>query len=1082
MYIPDTLSVFRWVVVLLLTFLAHNYDRHCRRLQLKRDLHIPRTDLPVDEKMRDMLKEVKEHLAWIDHPWISSFVMNIFMLSKVLDTESKLVRLFSDCTQQELNYLVTHSLALLMYKMKDHRWVKKYYRTKFIETLAERRICELTVTSRCILVDALQSMKLSAHPKAELYVKNIFLKTFGDNLSQLKSLSDSKGDFQSMHKLIYFDIRSKEVRAAILDHIKTQARVQKAHMRLGTSQSRRRGEFAWRKILSDVDDTLLCSGGAYPAGIDRSLPRKTLYPGVLSFYRELDLGDTGPDIWDPHRTGNLVFLSARPHLYSDLAERHVYDSLNNLQLTRGLYTSPSLLCGSMKTGAQYMLNNTMEPLAQKKMESFKEYAALYAEFEFVFIGDNGQGDVRAAELIHEDSLYRGNLKRAYMRKVKPLSETHCKNEATSSPDCPFICYFTTYVEAAIDAFEHDLIRIGGLRQVAIESVMEFENIDWGLFGNKRNDANLQSPRASAFASNQNLSGGSGSGSGGVMNKRAAPKTQRVALRESFRKRYMRLLELNASLSQANVLLVQNGLQSVALLKFECLYKRGTHVSTPFGPGVVEWFRPHDGTYEVLLQIGLGDCEEKLLRSASHRSNMAFLRSDSLLPFRRSSSSWVPASLRGSRSHTTFASASSANRSLREQIKTIKHSAGAGLNSAEKRAVEVKLDKGVVDAAAGTEDINGKTPLGGELRQQPQEEVHLTHKWIVWTPFGLGILLPDVVSPPPPPLEPVIPPPTTRSGSEEDKNKSSTSRTRTGSSSSSINVKDKGKGRTSAATVHMVKVKTQWGAVMSISKSEVVKMKVISVTVPASPQIAPVSAPASSPASPLLLTPTKTDNDDHHSHRSLSDARPSSAWAGNGSCDEGELPLELRALLSPPRSGSRRRALSGPVSTLSSGSTMNGSEDVFSSEDSGGSSLVGGLYKRFFGSREAEKKRNVDHELETSGGAGPEIESCAGVEEGEGSREDGRLYSEAPGGSAVLVAERVSGMSISSLHSCSGSSGGELVQQRGEDEGCDDEDGYCHDLGLSIDDAPEEGEGAGAEVSSPSYPLASSIVSSPLPAD
>ena len=577
-YIPDHLSILRWVMITLLPFLAHNYDRHCRRLQLKRDLNIPRShSLPVDEKMRHLLREVKEHLAFIDHPWISSSLMNIFMLSKVLDTERQLIQMFSDCTQQELNYLVTHSLALLMYKMKDHKWVKKYYRTQFIETLAEIRICELTIFSRCVLVDALQSMKLSAHPKAEYYVKNIFLKTFGDNLSQLKSLSDSKGDFQSMHKLIYFDIHNKEIRQAILDHIKTQARVQKAHMRLGTSQSRRRGAYAWRKILSDVDDTLLCSGGAYPAGIDRSLPRKVLYPGVLGFYRELDLGDTGPDKWDTHRTGNLVFLSARPHLYSDIAERHVYDSLNNLQRTRGLYTAPSLLCGSMKTGAQYMFNNTMEPLAQKKVESFKEYAALYAEFEFVLIGDNGQGDVRAAELIHEDSLYTGNLKRAYMRKVKPLSDMHCMTESTRSPDCPYICYFTTYVEAAIDAFEHGLIRAGGLREVALESVQDFEEIDWGLFGNKRNDANMQSPRMSAFASNQNLS------SSGVVNKREAPKTQKVGLKESFRKRYMRLLELNASLTQANVLLVQSGMHSVPLLQFECLYRRGTQVIPPFGP-------------------------------------------------------------------------------------------------------------------------------------------------------------------------------------------------------------------------------------------------------------------------------------------------------------------------------------------------------------------------------------------------------------------------------------------------------------------------------------------------------------------
>ena len=91
---------------------------------------------------------------------------------------------------------------------------------------------------------------------------------------------------------------------------------------------------AWRKILSDVDDTLSSSGGSWPAGMDTSYPKKTVYPGVLGFYRELDIGTSGQfhvryfckllppppgsEVWDDLRVGNLVFLSARPHVYKDL--------------------------------------------------------------------------------------------------------------------------------------------------------------------------------------------------------------------------------------------------------------------------------------------------------------------------------------------------------------------------------------------------------------------------------------------------------------------------------------------------------------------------------------------------------------------------------------------------------------------------------------------------------------------------------------------------------------------------------------------------------------------------------------------
>ncbi|GAB4822692.1 hypothetical protein N2152v2_009738 [Parachlorella kessleri] len=42
------------------------------------------------------------------------------------------------------------------------------------------------------------------------------------------------------------------------------------------------------KILSDIDDTLFCSGGAFPAGTDKRYPKKCFYPGALALYAELD--------------------------------------------------------------------------------------------------------------------------------------------------------------------------------------------------------------------------------------------------------------------------------------------------------------------------------------------------------------------------------------------------------------------------------------------------------------------------------------------------------------------------------------------------------------------------------------------------------------------------------------------------------------------------------------------------------------------------------------------------------------------------------------------------------------------------
>ena len=60
------------------------------------------------------------------------------------------------------------------------------------------------------------------------------MKTKEDDLSELKSLTDSKGDFNSMHKLIYVDIRNETIKNEILQYILKQAEIQAAHNRIGS--------------------------------------------------------------------------------------------------------------------------------------------------------------------------------------------------------------------------------------------------------------------------------------------------------------------------------------------------------------------------------------------------------------------------------------------------------------------------------------------------------------------------------------------------------------------------------------------------------------------------------------------------------------------------------------------------------------------------------------------------------------------------------------------------------------------------------------------------------------------------------
>ena len=387
------------------------------------------------------------------------------------------------------------------------------------------------------------------------------MKTKLDDLSELKTLTDSKGDFHSLHKLIYNDIRNKYIRKDIIDFIGREANVQAAHSRIGSRRGRSRtANLAWRKILSDVDDTLLCSANSYPSGIDVRFPSKAIYPGVLAFYRELDIGTSGSDSWDDSRVGNLVFISARPHVYKDVMENYSYEKFKTLQARRGLYTSPSLLAGNLDSGSQMLLRDSMEPLAQKKFQNLTEYVGLYPEYQCIFIGDNGQGDVRAAELCLNSNRICENIERVYIHRVQPLHLTHATDTAFKSHGAPRTCFFESYVDASLDAFKHGLIRVSGLRRVMVEAKRDFQNISHAAWESGR---------------------------------RKNPACDRE---EALR-------VLSAAIARANVELKKNGCECVALPKYDQVYSRGTAVHTTYGGGIIERFDAMYGMYTVTLNMG-----------------------------------------------------------------------------------------------------------------------------------------------------------------------------------------------------------------------------------------------------------------------------------------------------------------------------------------------------------------------------------------------------------------------------------------------------------------------------------------------
>ncbi|KAL9191023.1 hypothetical protein ACHAXT_000729 [Thalassiosira profunda] len=568
LYMGDTHPGWGLLLVLVLGYAVHMWDRIMHRKAmsrrstgLRRGASAAQSLVKLSAMVEDPLEKIGLAMANIDQLLVPSTINNLINTKFILRNEREIITVFEEAQPKTLNYLISHvKLALVFYKIKDHRNFRGQHRTELIELLAVDRVSVLTIHSRVLLLRALQLMKLPANPRAEHWVRNIILSTHQDELSELKTMTDSKGDYFCMNKLIYDDIRSETVRQDILSHFKKEAAVQQAHMDMGTRRALLRMQKGWRKILSDVDDTLTSSGGSYPAGIDKRYAKKVVYPGVIALYRELDLPLTSPEEC-PRNTGNLVFLSARPHLYKDFSEKHNFAKFQKLRQREGidgrggLHTTPSLLAGDLTSGREFIMSNDFEPLARKKFDNFRRFVSIYPEYRHVFVCDNGQGDVRAGELMHDQ--YPKLLDGLFVHVVQDVHKTFGFDAERWRRKGLLhkTCFFRTYPDAALFAATQrpPYIKMRGLMRVCQDACVDFNLIT-------------------------------------SSNQWASESQQRD-----------RRIELNQSLCRCNkVLESHGGVDTVPLLDSPRKWEDGEKVRTSYGIGVIKAFDPTWDLYEVEL--------------------------------------------------------------------------------------------------------------------------------------------------------------------------------------------------------------------------------------------------------------------------------------------------------------------------------------------------------------------------------------------------------------------------------------------------------------------------------------------------
>ena len=166
--------------------------------------------------------------------------------------------------------------------------------------------------------------------------------------------------------------------------------------------------------------------------------------------------------------GNLTFLSARPHLYKGFSERASYQSFKTMLGSHGMHTIPNLLPGDVASSAPVLVGK-MRSVASKKFSNFQQYAALYPEYSFTFIGDNGQGDVDAGLLMLRH--YGGQVKAVFIHRVVPVAPAVV---ASASDEKLFYC--NTYVEAALLACCCSLISTESVYRVAKAALQDLAAI------------------------------------------------------------------------------------------------------------------------------------------------------------------------------------------------------------------------------------------------------------------------------------------------------------------------------------------------------------------------------------------------------------------------------------------------------------------------------------------------------------------------------------------------------------------------------------------------------------------------------
>ncbi|RUR13123.1 hypothetical protein [Legionella sp. km772] len=219
-------------------------------------------------------------------------------------------------------------------------------------------------------------------------------------------------------------------------------------------------------LISDIDNTFLSSRDP------RYESNSTPYPGIKELYKALLHGNSNDDLPLRRKASLCAFLTARPgqplfkHFrpLSSKMKKITSDALRlaGIALEKQLILWGDFLHCLPQPGSMY------KSLGKGKIANFDKFSKLYADYQFIFFGDNGEADIDVARAMLRSA--GAAMSAIFIHDLKNLSPDEIKQFAAEG-----IFIYKSIIDAALIALTKELISHEQALDIARAVVNETDN-------------------------------------------------------------------------------------------------------------------------------------------------------------------------------------------------------------------------------------------------------------------------------------------------------------------------------------------------------------------------------------------------------------------------------------------------------------------------------------------------------------------------------------------------------------------------------------------------------------------------------